>query len=61
MLFWLRFMFVTSTIPGMTMPNIPSVGDELSTTGAFAHPPIAALGGSSQYGYAGSLNRSPQH
>jgi hypothetical protein len=61
MLSWLYFMFVTPTIPNTSMPYIPSVGDELSTTGAFAHPPIAALGGSSQYGYAGSLNRSPQH
>src|ERR1035437_3047110 len=42
---WLYFMLITSTIPSTPMPYIPSVGNELSTTGAFAYPPIATLGG----------------
>src|ERR1019366_3497223 len=57
----LAIMLITSTIPTTAMPHIPSVGNELSTTGAFANPPITTLGGSSQYGYSRGLDCPPQH
>src|ERR1035437_1227363 len=40
MLVGLCIMFSASTIPGVTMPYAPSVGNELSTARASANPPI---------------------
>ena len=52
----LHSVFLTSAIPGTPMPYIPSVGNELNTTWTFAQPPIATLGGGSQYGYSRGLD-----
>jgi hypothetical protein len=62
MLVGLCIMFSASTIPGVTMPYAPSVGNELSTARASGNPPIFTprwLG--SQYGYSGSFDRPSQH
>ena len=39
----LRCVFITSTIPGMTMPHVPPMGNELPTTPASAYPPVFTL------------------
>ena len=62
MLVGLCIMFSASTIPGVTMPYAPSVGNELSTARASANPPISTLGGlATQHGYSGGLDVPSQH
>ena len=51
-----------ATVPGTTMPDIPSVGHELPATGTSANPPILTLGWiGSQHGYSGGFDRSSYH
>ena len=62
MLLWLHIMFVTATIPCTAMPNIPSVGHELSTTRASAYPPVLTLGRvGPEHSDPGRLDRSAKH
>jgi hypothetical protein len=57
-----RLFAMLATVPGTTMPDIPSMGHELPATGTFADPPILTLGRfGSEHSDPGGLDRSADH
>ena len=57
-----RLFAMLATVPGMTMPDIPSVGHELPATRTSANPPVFTFGWlRAEHSDPGGLDPSPDH